>query len=41
MIALGDERTIEQDPAFAIRIMVDIAITRPRTRTPKRLPLAA
>jgi uncharacterized membrane protein len=26
MIALGDERTIEQDPAFAMRIMVDIAI---------------
>jgi uncharacterized membrane protein len=26
MVALGDERTIEQDPAFAIRIMVDIAI---------------
>ena len=26
MIALGDERTIEQDPAFALRIMVDIAI---------------
>ena len=26
MIALGEERTIEQDPAFAIRIMVDIAI---------------
>jgi uncharacterized membrane protein len=25
MIVLGDERTIEQDPAFAIRIMVDIA----------------
>ena len=25
-IALGVERTIEQDPAFAIRIMVDIAI---------------
>ena len=25
MIALGDERTIEQDPSFAIRIMVDIA----------------
>jgi len=25
MIALGDERTIEQDPAFAIRIIVDIA----------------
>ena len=25
MIALGIERTIEQDPAFAIRIMVDIA----------------
>ena len=26
MVALGDERTIEQDPAFAIRVMVDIAI---------------
>lgn len=26
MFALGDERTIEQDPAFAIRIMVDIAL---------------
>jgi len=26
MIALGDERTIQQDPAFALRIMVDIAI---------------
>jgi uncharacterized membrane protein len=26
LIALGVERTIEQDPAFAIRIMVDIAI---------------
>jgi uncharacterized membrane protein len=25
MVALGDERTIEQDPAFAIRIQVDIA----------------
>lgn len=25
MIALGDERTVEQDPAFAIRIMVDMA----------------
>jgi uncharacterized membrane protein len=25
MVALGDERTIEQDPAFAIRILVDIA----------------
>jgi uncharacterized membrane protein len=25
MIALGVERTIEQDPAFAVRIMVDIA----------------
>jgi uncharacterized membrane protein len=25
MIVLGDERTIEQDPAFAVRIMVDIA----------------
>ena len=26
MIAIGDERTIEQDPAFAVRIMVDVAI---------------
>ena len=26
MIALGVERTIEQDPAFAIRVMVDIVI---------------
>ena len=26
MIVLGVERTIEQDPAFAIRVMVDIAI---------------
>jgi len=26
MIALGDERTVQQDPAFAIRIMVDIAL---------------
>ena len=26
MIALGIERTIEQDPAFAIRIIVDVAI---------------
>lgn len=26
MVALGVERTIEQDPAFAIRIMVDVAI---------------
>jgi uncharacterized membrane protein len=26
MVALGVERTIEQDPAFAFRIMVDIAI---------------
>jgi uncharacterized membrane protein len=25
-VALGGERTIEQDPAFAIRVMVDIAI---------------
>ena len=25
MIALGDERTFEQDPAFALRIMVDMA----------------
>jgi uncharacterized membrane protein len=26
MVALGHERTIDQDPAFAIRIVVDIAI---------------
>jgi uncharacterized membrane protein len=26
MIALGEERTIQQDPAFAIRIMADIAL---------------
>jgi uncharacterized membrane protein len=26
MVALGTERTIEQDPAFALRIMVDVAI---------------
>lgn len=26
MIALGNERTIDQDPAFALRILVDIAI---------------
>jgi uncharacterized membrane protein len=26
MVALGVERTIEQDPAFAVRIMVDVAI---------------
>jgi len=26
MVALGAERTIEQDPAFAIRVMVDIAV---------------
>jgi uncharacterized membrane protein len=25
MVALGVERTIEQDPAFAIRVMVDVA----------------
>jgi uncharacterized membrane protein len=25
MVALGEERTIEQDPAFAIRILVDVA----------------
>jgi uncharacterized membrane protein len=25
MVALGRERTIEQDPAFAIRVMVDVA----------------
>jgi uncharacterized membrane protein len=26
LIAIGEERTIEQDPAFALRILVDIAI---------------
>ena len=26
MVAIGEERTIEQDPAFALRILVDIAI---------------
>jgi uncharacterized membrane protein len=26
MVALGDERTIQQDPAFALRIMADIAV---------------
>lgn len=26
MVALGGERTIEQDPAFALRVLVDIAI---------------
>jgi uncharacterized membrane protein len=26
MVALGTERTIDQDPAFAVRIMVDVAI---------------
>jgi uncharacterized membrane protein len=26
MVALGVERTVEQDPAFALRIMVDIAV---------------
>jgi uncharacterized membrane protein len=26
MIAIGDERTIEQDPGFALRVLVDIAI---------------
>jgi uncharacterized membrane protein len=26
MVAIGEERTIEQDPAFAVRIMVDVAI---------------
>ena len=26
MVALGIERTIEQDPGFAIRVMVDVAI---------------
>jgi uncharacterized membrane protein len=26
MVAIGNERTLEQDPAFALRIMVDVAI---------------
>ena len=26
MIAFGDERTFDQDPTFALRMMVDIAI---------------
>ena len=26
MVALGNERTLEQDPAFAIRVVVDIAV---------------
>jgi uncharacterized membrane protein len=26
MVALGDERTIDQDPAFALRILVDVAL---------------
>lgn len=26
MIALGIERTLDQDPAFAVRVMVDVAI---------------
>ena len=26
MVALGTERTIEQDPAFAVRVLVDVAI---------------
>ena len=26
MVALGNERTLEQDPAFAIRVIVDIAV---------------
>ena len=26
LIALGEERTMEQDPAYAVRILVDIAI---------------
>lgn len=26
MVALGNERTVEQDPAFAVRVIVDIAV---------------
>jgi uncharacterized membrane protein len=26
MVALGNERTVEQDPAFAIRVVVDVAV---------------
>ena len=38
MLALGEERTIEQDPAFALRILVDIAIRAlsPPSTTPRR-----
>ena len=39
MVALGVERTVEQDPAFAIRIMVDIAswhCRRPSTPQPRQ-----
>ena len=28
MVALGVERTIEQDPGFAVRVMVDVAYAR-------------
>jgi Predicted membrane protein (DUF2254) len=45
MIALGVERTIEQDPAFAVRIMVDIAnkalspaVNDPHYRRPSAQP---
>ena len=33
MFALGRERTIEQDPAFALRVLVDIAIGYPDETT--------
>lgn len=38
LLALGAERTIEQDPAFALRILVDIAIRAlsPRSTTRRR-----
>jgi uncharacterized membrane protein len=26
MVAIGEERTVEQDPSFAVRVMVDVAI---------------
>ena len=43
LVALGTERTIEQDPGFAIRVMVDVAnkalsaAERPRSTLPRML----
>ena len=38
MVALGHERTIDQDPAFAMRIIVDIPFVRSRPRSTTRRP---